>query len=299
MSEQDAVVTNETPEAEVTDDALAQALVESETEEAGTEPEADELEETEFEGKKVKVTKGFKDALLREADYRQKTHTIGEERRKIEADRAALAEERKMASEFDDERTELRSIEKKLAEYDKVSPEQWLAQKAKDRAEGTTIAEDGQFEEAQLRKAREKLLGSMQTKYQTIQQSAKQRQEAWEAENTKAITARIKDWSPEKEQAIKSTVAQKFGFSQDDLKGVKDARILAVMDYVHRQDQALEKARAKLAAVQAEREPPPAPVARVRGNNAPAMRGATADTLKRSAAAFDAEIMKVLYPKRA
>lgn len=286
--------------AEASADDLAETIAQSEEEDQGN-TNADELEEVEFDGKKIKVTKGYKDGYLREDDYRKKTHGLGEERRKIDADRNALAQERALAAEFDEERLELKTIEKKLAEYDKVTPEQWLAQKAKDRAEGTTFAEDAQFEEAQLRKAREKITNSMAAKYQHLQGLAKQRQEAWEAENNAAIQARIKDWSPEKEKAIKTTVATQFGLDPKMLEGVKDAGILSVMDWIHNQVTAVAKAKAKLAAAKAEQEQQviSIPTQRVRGNNAPAGRGATADTLKRSPAAFDDEVLKKLYPSRA
>lgn len=60
------------------------------TEDNGDEP--DDLEEVEFEGRRHKIPKGWKDPLEQGKDYRFKTGKVAEERRAAEADRARYKE---------------------------------------------------------------------------------------------------------------------------------------------------------------------------------------------------------------
>jgi hypothetical protein len=56
----------------------------------GEEEEGDgDLEEYEFEGKKAKIPKEWRDALMKNADYTQKTQAVAEERKAVEAAREA------------------------------------------------------------------------------------------------------------------------------------------------------------------------------------------------------------------
>lgn len=292
MSEQDAAITNEADDAPSDEEILA-TVGEPDAVEGDEGDEApEEFEEVEWdEGKKVKVTKGFKDALLREKDYRHKTHEVGETRRQIEAERAAIAEERKLAAEFDDERAEMKAINKKLAEYDKVTPEQWLQWREQDEK----AVSDAQFARDMLKQQRDKLMDSMKQKYETLTAKEKEKVAAWEAENSKAVKEKVPDWSPEKAKTVAAHIAPKFGLKADALAGVKDAGVIALLDYVYKQDKAIEAAKAKVRAAKKEQEPEPVVVGKAAGGKAGAPRGPNKETLKTNPVAFDREISKMIY----
>ncbi len=262
----------------------------------GSEPDdADELEEVELDEKdgkkKVKVTKGFKDHLLREADYRRKTHETAEEKRKIEAERAALAEERKLVSAFDDERAELKSLDKRLAEYDAVTIEQWQAWHESD----PDAARAAERAETLLRKQREKLLGSVKEKYETLTAKEREKAKAWEEENSKIIKEKVPDWTPDKAKTVAEHIAPKFGLKVDALVSIKDAGVIALLNHVYKQDKAIEAAREKAKAARREGEPTPEPVKKASGGKTGAPLGPNAHTVKANPAAFDRAISKMMY----
>lgn len=292
MSEQDAIV--ETPD-EPTEEEVLASIGEPEEESHEEDAIEEEFEEAEIEEKegvkrKVKVSKGYKDWLMREDDYRRKTHQTGEEKRRIEAERAALAEERRLTSELDDERAELKALNKKLAEYDKVTPEQWLAWREQDEK----AVADAQFARDMLKQQRDKLQDAMKEKVQTLTAKEKEKISAWEAEQTKAIKERVPDWSNDKAKAVAEHVGAKFGIkiSPTDLK---DAGVVALVNHVYDQDKKIEAARAKAREARREQEPEPVVVGKVNGGKTGAPRGPNRDTLKHNPAAFDAAISKMLY----
>lgn len=256
------------------------------------EEQPEEFDEVDWdEGKKVKVSKGFKDALLREKDYRHKTHEVGEEKRTLAAERAALAEERKLHAEFDDERAELKALDKKLAEYDKVTPEQWLQWREQDEK----AVSDAQFAREMLKQQKDKLIESMKGKHATLTAKEKERLATWEAEQTKAIKEKVPDWTEEKAKTVAEHVGLKFGLDPKVIAKAKDAGVIALLNHVYQQDKAIEKAKEKIAAARREQQPAAEPVVKVGGSRATVPRGPNPQTLKANPAAFDREIAKMIY----
>lgn len=257
----------------------------------GDEP-VEEFDEVEVdEGKKIKITKGHKDKVLMERDYRHKTHETAEERRQIAAERAALAEERRLHAEFDDERAELKALDKKLAEYDKVTPEQWLQWREQDEK----AVSDAQFAREMLKQQKDKLIESMKGKHATLTAKEKERLATWEAEQNKAIKEKVPDWNSEKAKTVAEHVGPKFGLDPKVIAGAKDAGVIALLNYVYQQDKAIEKAKEKIAAAKREQQPIPEPVSKVGGSRAGAPRGPNPQTLRSNPAAFDREISKMIY----
>src|SRR5690349_1139844 len=112
------------PAAEVeTDEEIAATETDLETEgEEGeaAQPEPDETEEVEHEGKKYKIPKPLKGALLMQADYTRKTQEVAEQRKQVEAERARFAEEQKLIAESISEFGKVQALNDALAQYDKV-----------------------------------------------------------------------------------------------------------------------------------------------------------------------------------
>lgn len=279
------------PEAEIPSDDDILARLDEPEEGDGGEEQTEEFDEVDWDdGKKVKVTKGFKDALLREKDYRHKTHDLGQKERAIEAKERELAETFKMREALSDEAAELKGIEKRLAEYDKVTPEQWLAW----RAEDEKATQDALFARDLLRQQKDKLVESMKEKYNTLSAKEKEKLSAWEAEQNKAIKEKVPDWTAEKAKTVAEHVNERFGL-KIKAESLKDAGVIAMVNHIYTQDKAIEAAKAKAKAAMREREPEPTPVGKVNGGKAGAPRGPNAATLKANPAAYDAAISKMLY----
>jgi len=293
MSEQDSTPT-EAAEDMPSDEEILATVGDPEQQDDQDEGEEapEEFDEVDWdEGKKVKVSKGFKDALLREKDYRHKTHEVGEEKRTLAAERAALAEERRLHAEFDDERAELKALDKKLAEYDKVTPDQWLQWREQDEK----AVSDAQFAREMLKQQKDKLIESMKGKHATLTAREKERLATWEAEQTKAIKEKVPDWNDDKAKTVAEHVGPKFGLDPKVIAKAKDAGVIALLNYVYKQDKAIEAAKAKVAAARRDQQPEPEPVAKVGGNRASAPRGPNPQTLRANPAAFDREISKMIY----
>jgi hypothetical protein len=126
------------PEPGVADEANAQGDHEStETDDEGTdldedgnpiEPVEDDSEEIELEGKKYKVPKDLKDGYLRQADYTQKTQTVAEQKRAVEAEKAAWEQQRTQQAEFIKEmREDVGKVHILEAEFKRFEGVDWRA----------------------------------------------------------------------------------------------------------------------------------------------------------------------------
>lgn len=288
MSEQDAV----TETTEPTDEEIVEALVESEGAEAET--ETDELEEAELDGKKVRVSKGYKDYLLREQDYRHKTHELGQSKAQIEQRARDLEQQERVMIQFSDEIGEIKALDKQIKEYKDLTPTQWLNWRDQDRE----AADKGQFAMQLLITRRGELAQSVDQKigeaHERDTRANRERSAAAEA----ALKAAIPDWTPEKEKTVKAHVAQKYGFQESEIDGIlnlvgKDPRVVKFMNDAFSRDSAMKSARERIAASRAGTPTEPVvPVRKVGGNGANANGGKpTGSLLKTNADAWDKAFM--------
>lgn len=125
----------ETPEPEVTNTpAPDQPEQEQPTDQGEDQPregeatEAEpETEEIELEGKRYTIPKDLKGAFLMDRDYRQKTQALADQRRAVEAERAAVAETAKASQQFADGLASLKVIDMQLEQLNQVNWDQLLA----------------------------------------------------------------------------------------------------------------------------------------------------------------------------
>src|SRR5690606_4730976 len=80
----------------------------------------EEFEETEYEGKKYKLPKELKSALLRQSDYTKKTQEVAEQRKAIDSERQSLQKIREAQTKEFEAYAEVHHLDKQLAEYSKV-----------------------------------------------------------------------------------------------------------------------------------------------------------------------------------
>ncbi len=173
-------------------------------------PEED-LEEFDWEGKKIKGPKGLKDGVLRQADYTRKTQEIAETRRQLEERAQHIEQQTKAGEEEMNARAALISIDSDLKSYENVDWDAWEAQ-------DLFAAQAGFRKFQQLQQARGQVanvLGERQkARTETAQQeTAKRLQETRQFAETK-----IKGWSPDVDAKITEFATKELGFDWNTLK---------------------------------------------------------------------------------
>lgn len=171
----------------------------------------DDLEEFDWEGKKIKGPKGLKDGLLRQADYTRKTQEVAETRKQLEERAQHIEQQAKASDEEMNARAALISIDSDLKSYENVDWDAWEAQ-------DLFAAQAGFRKFQQLQAARgqvDKYLGERQkARTETTQQeTAKRLQETRQFAETK-----IKGWTLEVDAKITDFATKELGFDWNTLK---------------------------------------------------------------------------------
>jgi hypothetical protein len=181
----------------------------------------DDAEEVEFEGKAYKVPKELKDALLRQADYTQKTQAVAEQRKAVE-ERAQLLEQRErvMGMAFD-KAVELREVQNRLAQFDQIDW-QSLAQNAPAQATQLNIAYQ------QLQREAQKKYGELQQVQTASQQLTETQRQQMLADAEKDLKARLPSFNAEVAAQIK-VAAREYGITDQELNAVMDPRYVHVL----------------------------------------------------------------------
>lgn len=99
---------------------------------AATTEASEEVEIEWDDGNKYRIPKALESGILKNKDYTTKTQETAALKKALEADRTALEERSKATDEELDARADLRAIEKQLAEYAKLTPEDWNAHELQD-----------------------------------------------------------------------------------------------------------------------------------------------------------------------
>lgn len=123
VADDEPVVTPEVEAEDAEDNTEADATEETD-EDGQSEEEADEVEEVEYEGAKYKVPKPLKSALMMQADYTRKTQELAETRKALEAKASQQAE---VEQAIIDAHAEVVTLDRQLAQYQALTPEQWRA----------------------------------------------------------------------------------------------------------------------------------------------------------------------------
>ncbi|MDB5699716.1 MAG: hypothetical protein JWN69_2520 [Alphaproteobacteria bacterium] len=219
-------------------------------------PDADEMEaeqlEIERDGKIAKIPAWLKPELMMQADYTRKTQELADARRALEAERTTVqhASEAEISAQAN-----LSLIDGQIARYAKVDWNAWH--------DGDPFEAQKAFAQFQLLKdARQQTahhLGHVRQEraFKEQQESAK-RLETGAAE----LARDLKDWSPQTAAKLLDFGQRHYGFSQDDLDGIDDPRLVKVLHAAFQWEEHQKKQRQaqKHAAAQAVR-----PAAKVGG----------------------------------
>lgn len=178
---------------ETNEDDLGEA---GEGEDNGDEPPApeDDQEEVEFEGKKYRVPRDLKGALMMRADYTRKTQEVAELRKSAEAE---IAQQRELSKEDLRDRGQLAMIEDTLEKYKNVDWERWAQ-------EDPDACNRGMAQLRTLENRKAMIEGSVKERETKAAESARAALDKQITEVRETLVRDIPGWGPEKAQQIRN-----------------------------------------------------------------------------------------------
>lgn len=204
---------------EVFDDGVIDDQTDSDDGDLADTQVADDTEEVEHEGKKYRVAKELKQALMFQADYTRKTQAVAEERRAVEAMRTQYAQ---ASQDHLQGLAQLVAIDQQINDYASVD---WNTLNQQDPIQAAQLWNQYQ----QLKEGRQMTAAQLQQREQQRQFEA-QHVSAKQLEEARQVLERdIKGWSPEMAQQISSHAAKEYGFQPQELSGVMDPRHVKVL----------------------------------------------------------------------
>jgi hypothetical protein len=199
----------------------------------------DELEEVEFEGRKFSVPKSAKAALdqgvMRQADYTRKTQAVAEDRRALEADRAAheaTFEERVKVSQF---KAQIEALDDAINDgHQRFQNIDWAALKA--LPDGDMRLQQAQIELRSLENTRQKLVDQKTKLESELGEKAKASTAQQQQATAKLIEQRdaqlakdVPGW-PKLRPEVEA-FALKQGITKAELDATADPRIFRMLRY--------------------------------------------------------------------
>jgi hypothetical protein len=161
--------------------------IESDSTDSLLEP-VDDDEEIEHDGEKYKIPKALKDAFLRQQDYTQKTQSVAEQRKEVEAHKAELQQREQVQRQNIAEYAQAYALDEQLKQYAGID---WNALIDSDPVQAMKF--DRQMKDLQQR--RDQVVASV-TEKQRAQQFEQQQDTARRIESGRAVLEReIKGWS--------------------------------------------------------------------------------------------------------
>jgi len=139
--------------------------------EADDDEDAIETIEVEIGGKTYTVPKAVEDHLLREEDYTQKTQTLAEQRKAVEAYQVQLQEKARIQEAVLEDIATVRSFDAQLQEYNKID---WPAYQLQD----PNAAQYHYFQYQQLQEYRNQAAGALNAKMQHVSSLQSQNRDA-------------------------------------------------------------------------------------------------------------------------
>ena len=197
----------------------------------GTEPEPaseEELEEFDWEGKKVLGPKGLKDGVLRQSDYSKKTLELKAEREQLAQQRELLDRHAKLTVEEQTAIGRLSMIEDRIAgrlggpNYELVDWDTWQRQNPQ-------AAQAGWMQYQRLKDARDTLSGEVQKAAQQRTQRQQQETETRLKATLEYATKNIKGWNPELDTQITEFAQREFGLDREEFLAIASPKTYAML----------------------------------------------------------------------
>tara|TARA_R100000315_G_scaffold32741_1_gene13263 strand:- start:926 stop:1831 length:906 start_codon:yes stop_codon:yes gene_type:complete len=241
---------------EASDDA--EQTVASE-EEAGEPDEGSQFVSVEYDGQEYEVPPQLKDALLRQSDYTQKTQSLAEQRKSVEAQAAALQQQAELQQQTIEDVAAVKAIDQQIEQYNALNWDELYQQDV-----GQASALDRQKRE--LESQRQNTINRLNENQAKALANQRAEHARIVEEGQKVLKKEIDNWTPELAQTIAA-----YGISQ----GLKEQAVASITDPVH--VKLIDKARrydelvAKQKAAMPKAEPPKSAV-KVKGKRASATK---------------------------
>lgn len=212
-------------------------------------PEPDDDEEIEYEGKKFRAPKDLKlnEAILRQADYTKKTQEVAEQRRQTEETQTRLQQEQRAFQETVQRQqaniqayVNVAAMDQQLQQYEQAN---WQALNAQDPTEAQRLW----FQYQQLKDNRGRLVNQIAQHEQQMAIQAQQQTARTLEEARGKLQAVIKDWSPTRVAELQE-YGKKEGYSSQELASITDHRAVIILDKARKYDQMMAQAAKKPAA---------------------------------------------------
>lgn len=205
-------------------------------------PEDDD-EEIEHDGEKYKIPKALKDAFLRQQDYTQKTQSVAEQRKEVEARQAELVQREAVQRQYLAEYSQVYALDEQLKQYAAID---WNALIDSDPVQAMKL----ERQMRDLQQQRDAVVASV-TEKQRAQHFEQQQETAKRAEAGRAVLEReIKGWSPEVAKQL-TAYGKEIGFTDQELAQVSNPRAVLLLHKAMQFDQLMKK--------QVAEKPKPAP----------------------------------------
>jgi len=204
--------------------------------------------EVDYEGAKFKVPLALKDALLRQADYTRKTQEVAETRKSLETREAEFNQRTKDHMDNLKDVSRLVALDERLDAYKKLD---WESLRNSDPLRSQELFQQYQL----LKDERTEIAGSLSAKSQqaAIEQ---QRETAKKLEQANVELAKeIPNWSPDTAKKLFDFGAKELGFTQHELSGITDKRVVMALHLAWIGQQLTAKQRAATAAQKTVAEP--------------------------------------------
>ena len=186
------------------------------------EPEEDDSEEVEIEGKSYKVPKELKDMVLMHKDYTQKTQAVAEQRRVFEERAQNLEQRERVMSQTFEKAVEFREVQNRLTQYEQID---WQGLAEQDPVQATKL----NLAYQQLQREAQAKYGALQQANAQVEQLTQQQRQQMLAEAEKDLKARLPDFGPQVAEKIVRSAKDNYGFTAQELEGLADARHVHVL----------------------------------------------------------------------
>ena len=198
---------------------------------------AEEIEEVEWEdGKKYSVPKALKGALMKNADYTQKTQQVAEQRHQIEDAQKQFQQQVEFQKANISDYAKLQSLDDQLGVFEKID---WQAASSQDPA----ATQRAWMQYQQIKDQRTALGQTLSQKEQQQAIEMQQKTAKQIEEGRLKLQKEIPDWSPKKAEELTKFAQEKFGFTPNELGQVSDVRSIKLLNMAYLGEQVIQKAK--------------------------------------------------------
>lgn len=254
----EAVEVEETQVEEVLDNE-AEADEAEATEETEGEPAAPEFVSIEYDGQEFEVPPVLKDAFMRQSDYTQKTQTVAEQRKSLEAQAAALTQQQELQQQHFEDVAQIKALDQQLEQYNALN---WPELYQQDVGQAASL----DHQKRELENQRQQTINRLNQNQATALENQRAEHARVVEEGQRVLKKEIDNWTPERAQSIAA-----YGISQ----GLNEQAVASITDPVHVKliDKAMKYdelvAKQKAAAPKAD---PPKSAVKVKGKRAAATK---------------------------